>query len=414
MIHIAILGYGTVGSGVAEVLATNMQTISGRVDKTINIKYILDLRDFPDSPYGEKHVKDFSIIDNDPDIKIVVEVMGGSGAAYQFTKASLEKGRSVVTSNKELVALHGAELLSIAKKNNTNYLFEASVGGGIPIIKGINQCLAANKIEEVYGILNGTTNYILSKMVQEGSTFEYALKEAQELGYAEADPTADIAGIDAARKICILTSLSTGLHFYPETMQTTGITKISQSDIAMAKRMGRVIKLLGRAVISDEGKVCAVVAPFLIEQTHPLAPVEDVNNAILVKGNVIGQCMFYGPGAGKLPTASAVVADIMDAAKHTERRICIDWVNPSENMIDDGASVLTDLYLRISNRQHTLPDVLEAVTKVFGGNYSILSAESDDFYAIILKDQPYKTLEDNVKKLEKMDILVKNYIRMLK
>ena len=413
MIQIAILGYGTVGSGVAEVLEKNMQTIAGRVDKTLNIKYILDLRDFPDSPYGDKHIKDFSIIDQDPEIQIVVEVMGGSGAAYQFTKTCLEKGRSVVTSNKELVALHGAELLSVAKKHNANYLFEASVGGGIPIIKGIHQCLAANKIEEVYGILNGTTNYILSKMVKEGSTFEYALKEAQELGYAEADPTADVAGIDAARKICILTSLSTGTHFYPETMQTTGITQITQSDILMAKRMGRVIKLLGRSVISENGKVCAVVAPFLIEQSHPLATVEDVNNAIFVRGNAIGQCMFYGPGAGKLPTASAVVADIMDAAKHTERRIWLDWVSPTENMIDDGKEVFTDLYLRVSNRQHTLPDVLAAIQEAFGGTYSILSAESDDFYAFVLHGQAYKTLEENVKKLKKRNISVENYIRLL-
>ena len=413
MINIAILGFGVVGSGVAQVLTENAQMLKERTADQLNIKYILDLRDFPDSPFGDKHVKDFSIIDSDPDVQIIVEVMGGSGAAYHFTKASLEKGRSVVTSNKELVAQHGAQLLAIAKENNTNYLFEASVGGGIPIIKALNQCLAANRIEEIYGILNGTTNYILTKMIKDGFSFDIALKNAQQLGYAEADPTADVKGLDAGRKISILASLATGRHVYPDNVPTAGITTLSAADVTIAKRLGRVIKLLGRAIITPEDKVNALVAPFLILQEHPLAAVEDVFNAIMVRGNAIGECMFYGQGAGKLPTASAVVADVIDAAKHTDRRLWLDWTDPLENIMDDGEHIVCDVCLRLSNKRQTLPDVVAAIKEVFNAEYDIVSFESDDFYAFIIKNQSQKTLQARLDALQEKGVALRNCLRLL-
>lgn len=324
MLNIAILGYGTVGSGVVEVLNTNKESINKRANQDINIKYVLDLRDFEGDPIQEKIVHDYNIILNDPDIKIIVEVMGGVEPAYTFVKKAIENGKSVCTSNKELVAKHGAKLLELAKSKNVNFLFEASVGGGIPIIRPLNQSLTADEIEEISGILNGTTNYILTKMSNEGIDFNTALKDAQAKGYAERNPEADIEGYDACRKIAILTSLAYGMQVDYEDIYTEGITKITEADIKYAKELNASIKIFGTAKKVDN-KVYAMVAPIMINSEHPLYSVNDVFNAIFVKGNVLGNVMFYGSGAGKLPTASAVVADVVDAAKHLGTNIMTIW-----------------------------------------------------------------------------------------
>ena len=342
MVNVAILGFGVVGSGVAEVLATNGAHIDRKVDDLLRLKYILDVRDFPDSPFADKVVHDFSVIENDPEVSIVVETIGGAKVALDFTRRALMAGKSVVTSNKELVAEHGCELLRLAQEKGVSYLFEASVGGGIPIIRPLNQCLAANEIEELCGILNGTTNYILTRMIRAGLSFDAALKEAQQNGYAEQDPTADIEGHDACRKICILASLAFGRHVYPRQVPTEGIT-----DVAYAESCGRKIKLLGRAMRRSDGKVCAYVAPHLVDQENPLAGVEDVFNAIAVKGNAIGDVMFYGRGAGKLPTASAVVADVIDAARHRDEKKRMFWAEGGEDVTVSPADLESAWYVRV-------------------------------------------------------------------
>ena len=325
MVNVAILGFGTVGSGVAEVLAKNADHIDQKVETPVRLKYILDVRDFPDSPFGDKVVHDFGVIENDPTVDIVVETIGGATVALDFTRRALMAGKSVVSSNKELVAEHGHELLQLAAEKGVSYLFEASVGGGIPILRPLSQCLAANELTEVCGILNGTTNYILTRMIRAGLTFEAALKEAQANGYAEKDPTADIEGHDACRKICILAAIAFGRHVYPRQVPTEGISGVTLADVAYAESCNRKIKLLGRAVKEPDGRVCAYVAPHLVDAEAPLAGVEDVFNAIMVKGDAIGDVMFYGRGAGKLPTASAVVADVMDAARHIQSRKRMEW-----------------------------------------------------------------------------------------
>lgn len=333
MIKIAILGYGTIGSGVVEVLHTNKESIAKRAGDEIEVKYILDLRDFPGDPMADKVVHDYEIIANDEEIQVVVEAMGGVEPAYTFVKRALMSGKNVTTSNKALVAKHGAELLAIAKEQSINFLFEASVGGGIPIIRPLNSSLTADEIEEITGILNGTTNYMLSKMTFEGLEFDDVLKDAQSRGYAEADPTADIEGQDACRKIAILTSLVCGHQVDFEEIYTEGITKITATDIKYAKAMGRVIKLLATSKKVNESYY-AMVAPFMLSQQHPLFSVNDVFNAIFVHGNVLGDAMFYGSGAGKLPTASAVVADIVDIAKHLHKNILISWSSKKLELID--------------------------------------------------------------------------------
>ena len=347
MVNVAILGFGVVGSGVAEVLATNGAHIDRKVDDLLRLKYILDVRDFPDSPFADKVVHDFSVIENDPEVSIVVETIGGAKVALDFTRRALMAGKSVVTSNKELVAEHGCELLRLAQEKGVSYLFEASVGGGIPIIRPLNQCLAANEIEELCGILNGTTNYILTRMIRAGLSFDAALKEAQQNGYAEQDPTADIEGHDACRKICILASLAFGRHVYPRQVPTEGITGVTLSDVAYAESCGRKIKLLGRAMRRSDGKVCAYVAPHLVDQENPLAGVEDVFNAIAVKGNAIGDVMFYGRGAGKLPTASAVVADVIDAARHRDEKKRMFWAEGGEVVTVSPADLESAWYVRV-------------------------------------------------------------------
>ncbi|MBC5688476.1 homoserine dehydrogenase [Mediterraneibacter sp. NSJ-55] len=324
MVNIAVLGYGTVGSGVVEVINTNGKRINQRVGDEVYIKYVLDLRDFPGDPVQEKLVHDFEVIVNDPEIQIVVEVMGGIEPAYTFVKRSLLAGKSVATSNKALVAKHGAELLSIAKEKNINFLFEASVGGGIPIIRALNSSITADEIEEITGILNGTTNYMLTKMFYEGADYDEVLKEAQEKGYAERNPEADVEGYDACRKIAILSSLISGYQVDFEDIYTEGITKITKQDMMYAKAMGMTIKLLASSRREKE-HLHAIVAPYLLPEEHPLYSVNGVFNAVFVHGNVLGDAMFYGSGAGKLPTASAVVADVVDEAKHLNKNVMTMW-----------------------------------------------------------------------------------------
>ena len=326
MVNIAVLGYGTVGSGVVEVINTNHESINKRAGKEINIKYVLDLRDFEGDPVQKILVHDYDVILKDPEVDIVVEVMGGVEPAYTFTKQALLNGKSVCTSNKELVAKHGAELLAIAKEHKLNYLFEASVGGGIPIIRPLNSSLTADEITEITGILNGTTNYILTEMAEKGAAFEDVLKVAQEKGYAERNPEADVEGYDACRKIAILTSLVAGEQVDYEDIHTEGITKITETDFKYAKAMKASIKLLGMSKKVD-GTFYSIVAPFMIGQQHPLIGVNGVFN-----GNVLDDVMFYGRGAGKLPTASAVVSDVVDAVKHMHTNIMTIWEERKSNL----------------------------------------------------------------------------------
>ena len=318
MINIAILGFGVVGSGTAEVLTENKALIEERLGREYNIKYILDLRDFPDSPFASKVVHDFNIILNDPEVSVVAEMMGGSHPAYDFTKACLEAGKSVVTSNKEVVSTFGVELCALAAKNGVRYLFEASVGGGIPVIRPMTNDLRSNKINTINGILNGTTNYILTSMRDNGATFADALTEAQKLGYAEANPSADVDGIDAARKITILAALASGKLADPKKIHTEGITAITSEDTAFAESLGYTIKLIGHAEVRD-GKFIAFVSPRMVSLANPLSSIDGVFNGILINANMVGDVMFYGPGAGKLPTASAVVADIIDIIENIDK-----------------------------------------------------------------------------------------------
>jgi len=325
MINIAVLGYGTVGSGVVEVINTNRESINQRAGEELRIKYVLDLRDFPGDPVQEVLVHDYETIVNDPEVDIVVEVMGGVEPAYTFVKRALLAGKSVCTSNKALVAKHGRELMDLAKEKSINFLFEASCGGGIPIIRVLNSSLTADEIDEVTGILNGTTNYMLYKMSSEGSDFHDVLKEAQAMGYAEADPTADVEGYDACRKIAILSSLAYGKYFDFEEIHTEGITKITPEDMEYAEALGMTIKLLATSKKVDDNTYYAMTAPFLVGKKSPLYSVNDVFNAVFVHGNMLGDSMYYGSGAGKLPTASAVVGDIIDEAKHLHRTIFTRW-----------------------------------------------------------------------------------------
>lgn len=338
---VAVMGYGTVGSGVVEVIESHSDVIPKKIGgDTLEVSRILDLREFPDDPHKDLFTKDFNDILNDDEIKIVAETMGGVNPAFDFTMKLLKAGKSVVTSNKELVAQKGLELLEAAEESGTNYLFEASVGGGIPIIRPITQCLAANNIEGVAGILNGTTNFILTMMIEQGMSFDKALKLAQDKGYAEKDPTADVEGHDACRKTCILASLAFGKHVYPSQVEAEGISKITLEDVAYINSVGGVIKLLGQIKYIDENSIAAFVSPAVVYNGSQLASVKDVFNAILVRGDAVGDVCFYGPGAGKLPTASAVVADIMDCAKHTERKKIFGWGPGDEDYVVDYKSTI--------------------------------------------------------------------------
>jgi len=379
MINIAILGYGTIGTGVVEVLSTNGESIMRRAGDQINIKYVLDLREFPGDPIMEKLVHDINIILEDSDVKIVVEVMGGVEPAYTFVKKALLKGNSVITSNKELVATHGAELLDMARERNLNFLFEASVGGGIPIIRPLNQSLTADEIVEITGILNGTTNYILSKMSEDGLDFDTALQNAQKMGYAERNPAADIEGHDSCRKIAILSSLAFGMQVDFEDIYTEGITKITDIDIRYAKAMGARIKLFASSIKENDERVYAMVAPVLIKASHPLYSVNDVFNGIFVRGNVIGDVMFYGSGAGKLPTASAVVADIVDAAKHLDKNIWTIW-SSKKLVLTDINQVKHRFFIRVAGDSLA---VREEVSKLFGEVEEVKAESITGEYAFI-------------------------------
>ena len=345
MIQIAIMGFGTVGTGVAKVVAENARQIERKLGETVQVKAIL-VRHFKDGPYRQLMTDDFKKIEEDGDIRVVVETIGGVEAAYAYTKRALAAGKHVVTANKQLVAEHGFELLSLARKKKVNYLFEASVGGGIPILHPLTQCMAANRIDEVYGILNGTSNYILTRMVRTGAFFSDALREAQAKGYAEADPTADVEGLDAGRKICILADLAFGRQVRPEDVPMEGIAKLSLRDVKIAQRAGYRIKLLGRAVRLPGGGRTAYVAPHFIPEENPMAGVEDVFNAIMVRGNATGDVMFYGRGAGELPTASACVADVMEALQSSPRREEIGWDEDSSGF-EDPQDLETRYYFRI-------------------------------------------------------------------
>ncbi|MGN0114698.1 MAG: homoserine dehydrogenase [Acutalibacteraceae bacterium] len=373
MIKIAVMGYGTVGSGVVEVFYKNRESIQHNAGHEMDIKYILDLREFPDSPYVDKFTKNFEDIINDDEIKIVVEVMGGATFAYDYVKRCLLAGKSVATSNKELVAEKGAELIRIAKQNNTNFLFEASVGGGIPILRPITQCLAANDITEIYGILNGTTNYILTKMINEHAQFDDALKTAQELGYAERNPAADIEGHDACRKICILSALAFGKHVYPKQVYTEGITNVSLDDVSIAGTAGYAIKLIGKTVhLSDEGKVFTTVYPALVRAKSQIGNVDGVYNAVMVRGDAIGDVVFYGQGAGKLPTASAVVADVIDCAKHLTTRKLVCWEDGSDDYVKDYKLDKIAMYVRIASDDL---GASESSAKAAFGDINVISRE---------------------------------------
>ena len=344
MANFAIMGFGTVGSGVAEVLRMNAASIAKKLGEPLNLKYILDVRDLSATPYGEIAVKDFSVLENDPDLDVVVESIGGAKVAMELTRRALLAGKHVVTSNKELVASYGKELLNIAREKNVNYLFEASVGGGIPVLRPLFQCLAGNQIEEVVGILNGTTNYILTRMVKGGVSFEDALKEAQTKGYAEQNPAADVEGLDAGRKICILSNLAWGKEVLPERIHTQGISGLDLQDVAIAGKAGYRVKLLGRALRLADGRQAAYVAPHLVPEDCPVAPVDDVFNAVMIRGNAVGDVMFYGRGAGDLPTASAVMGDVMDALQHRAKRRDLDWSESAE--LADFAGLSMKWYLR--------------------------------------------------------------------
>lgn len=376
MINIAVLGYGTVGSGVVEVLDRNRTQISRRTGEEISVKYILDLRDFPGDPYENRVVHDFNIILKDEQVSIICEVMGGTGAAYQFTKQALEAGRSVCTSNKELVAKHGAELSAIAERMHCNYMFEASVGGGIPIIRTLTDALTADRVESVTGILNGTTNYILTKMEKEGADYAQALARAQELGYAERNPEADVEGRDAGRKIAILTSLLTGRYADPDKIPTEGITGITKLDFAFAKAADMTIKLLAECRIGEDGSVQAMVAPFMLDGNHPLAAVNDVFNGIRVTGNMLGEALFCGQGAGKLPTASAVAADVAACAKNPGRTVASGW-KPEEVRLKDMGGTQRRFFVRASKAGR------ETLEEAFAGGRSLTVSEIGDEFGFI-------------------------------
>ncbi len=408
--YVAVMGFGTVGSGVAELIYKNHDSIVKKsMQDSLEVKYILDIRDFADNPFADKMIKDFNIILNDPEVEIVVETMGGVTFAYDFVKKLLLAGKSVVTSNKELVAQHGFELLTIAEEKNVNFLFEASVGGGIPIIRPITQCLAANEIDEIAGILNGTTNYILTKMITEKQSFDEALAKAQELGYAEKDPTADVDGHDACRKICILSALSFGKHVYPDSVHTEGIRNIKLSDVAYAASWGGVIKLIANARKLSDGRINVTVGPAFVAKHSQLASVDDVFNAVLIRGDATGDVVFYGKGAGKMPTASAVVADVIDAAKHTQKKKNFGWADAEENYVADYLEAETSLYVR--GKTDDKDAVIKALNEKIGA-VRVLTREGapENEIAFVTNPAPEGTLRNGI--AEANGLVVDSIIRI--
>lgn len=390
MIQVAVMGYGTVGSGVVEVIEKNKEEINKKSNEALNIKYILDLRDFPGDPYEDKIVHDVEVILNDPEVQIICETMGGLKPAYEFTKRALMSGKSVCTSNKELVATHGPELIQIAHEHTCNYLFEASVGGGIPIIRPLNYSLTAEKIDAISGVLNGTTNYILTKMEREGAAFEEVLKEAQEKGYAERNPEADIEGYDACRKIAILSSLMCGKNVRYQDIYTEGITKITADDFKYAKVMDCTIKLLGLAK-EENGGLYAMVSPFLISKSHPLSMVNDVFNAVCVHGNMLGDSMYYGRGAGKLPTASAVVSDVVDCARHIGKIITCFW-DAEDVKLTNVDEVERAFFVRVEKAK-------EQEAKETFGDVKEITAGVDGEFAFVTGRMSEKEFNEKVEKV---------------
>lgn len=401
MVNIAVLGYGTVGSGVVEVINTNHEIINKRAGEEINIKYVLDLRDFPGDPVQQILTHDFNDILNDDEVKVVVEVMGGINPAYTFVKQCLAAGKSVATSNKELVASHGPELLAIAKENNVNFLFEASVGGGIPIIRPLNTSITADEVTEITGILNGTTNYILTKMDQEGASYDEVLKQAQELGYAERNPEADVEGGDACRKIAILTSIVYGKHLDYTKIHTEGITKISTEDFKYADALGVSIKLVGTT--KKEGDTLySFVAPMMLDENHPLSGIHDVFNGIFVHGNVVDDIMFYGRGAGKLPTASAVVSDVVDEVKHMGKNIMASW-DAEPLPIGDFRDAVNRFFVRVSADSITK----EEVQKLFGDVTYVTAEGIDGELAFITSATTEGSFADAIAKIDKIYSIIR-------
>ncbi len=410
MVNVAILGHGVVGSGVAEILINKPQKIAAAVGEELNVKYILDLREFPELSYCDKFTKNFDEIVNDSSVKVVAEMMGGVNPAYDFVKRCLESGKSVVTSNKELVAKKGAELIKIAKEKNCNFLFEASVGGGIPVIRPLTQCLLANEICSIKGILNGTSNYILNKMITDHVSMETALKEAQELGYAEKDPSADIDGDDACRKICILATLAYGKHIYPDWVTTEGIRDITLDDVAYAHDYNCVIKLIGKVSKCDCGKIFISVAPTLVKKSDPISSVHGVFNAVTVTGDETGDVMFYGKGAGKAPTASAVVADIIDCAKHLEKRRNIDWENGTEDFIANPLDEKCACYIKVATNDKAA--ALDEIMSTFSVE-KVLSRDNQPENEIAFITNATALNEINSKTSSLKNCLLKNKLRIL-
>lgn len=408
MVSVAIMGHGVVGSGVAEILTTHKQKLFASIGEEVYVKKILDLREFPDSPLADRFTKNFDDIINDLEIRVVVEVMGGLTPAYDYVKRCLKAGKSVVTSNKELVAAHGAELLAIAKEENANFLFEASVGGGIPIIRPMNQCLVANIVDEIAGILNGTTNFILTKMIEDGMQFDDALKLAQELGFAERNPAADIEGHDACRKICILASLAFGKHVYPEWVHTEGITKITLDDVKYAEAFSSVIKLIGKVKRLKDGKIDIIVAPMLVPNKSQLANIDYEFNGIMVRGDCTGDVVFYGKGAGKLPTASAVVADVIDCCKHLKTRKYLYWTDGNGKNIIPFEQSVSAMYVRAQG-----DDIISKAQKLFGDVTVITKDNSpENEKAFVVKEMPYGEFTDKTAALESDGVKMLSSIRI--
>ena len=404
MVSIAVMGHGVVGSGVVEILLTHKQKLFSHLGEEIYVKKVLDLREFPDSPIADRFTKNFDDIINDLEIRVVVEVMGGINPAYDYVKRSLKAGKSVVTSNKELVAAHGAELLEIARQENVNFLFEASVGGGIPIIRPMNQCLVANNVDEIAGILNGTTNFILTKMIEDGMQFDDALKLAQDLGFAERNPAADIEGHDACRKICILASLAFGKHVYPDAVHTEGITNITLEDVKFAEKFGCVIKLISRVKKLDNGKIDIITAPMLVPNKSQLANIDYEFNGIMVRGDCTGDVVFYGKGAGKLPTASAVCADIVDCCMHLKKRRFLFWADgDGSNIISVDDSVFR-MYLRLNG-----DNAVKKAEAVFG---KVSAIEDDKRGAVITEAMTLAQFSEKCAKLSAEGVKILSTIRM--
>lgn len=411
MAKIAVLGHGVVGSGVVEITELNINGITDRTGEEIEVKRILDLREFNELTYKDKFTKNYDDILNDDEISVVVETMGGINPAYDFTVKALKKGKSVVTSNKELVAVKGTSLLKIAKENNVNFFFEAAVGGGIPIIRPMHQCLAANEITEIAGILNGTTNFILTKMINEAMDFDTALKLAQDLGYAERNPSADVDGHDACRKICILAAIAFGKEIDPEKVKTIGITDIKLEDIAYANNWGGVIKLIGRAKRVDD-KIEMMVSPAFVKNSSQLSSIDDVFNGVLIRGNVVGDVVFYGKGAGKLPTASAVIADVIDAVKSMGTSISLTWEECDENIVECYKNYKTSFYMCVNSNDTGATKTV--ISREFGDvSYLKRDNQPTNEFAFITNVIEERDMEKRLANLVEDDISIVSTIRLV-